>query len=133
MYLIATGAFTANYTLLSYLTYISIRALDNYQAPFSQIWKKKQTSTKRCIIVSYFNTTNKFDMRHCKNICLNRPYHFKFFKGCLPQILLGSFLNTLSYIYDAKGSKKSRNPFFFFFFSKFLRNSVDSLGTNILW
>ena len=25
-------------------------------------------------------------------------YQFKFFKGCLPQILLGSFLNTLSQI-----------------------------------
>ena len=24
--------------------------------------------------------------------CLGRPYHFKFFKGCLPQILLGPFL-----------------------------------------
>ena len=28
----------------------------------------------------------------------SRPYHFKFFKGCLPQILLGSFLNTLSHM-----------------------------------
>ena len=28
---------------------------------------------------------------------LGIPYHFKFFKGCLPQIFLGSFLNTLSY------------------------------------
>ena len=28
-------------------------------------------------------------------VCLNRPYPFKFFKSCLPQILLGSFLNTL--------------------------------------
>ena len=27
--------------------------------------------------------------------CLSRPYPFKFFKGCLPQILLGPFLNTL--------------------------------------
>ena len=26
------------------------------------------------------------------------PYHFKFFKGCLPQILLGPFLNTLTQI-----------------------------------
>ena len=25
----------------------------------------------------------------------SRPYHVKFFKGCLPQILLGPFLNTL--------------------------------------
>ena len=25
-------------------------------------------------------------------ICLGRPYKFKFFKGCLPQILLGPFL-----------------------------------------
>ena len=29
---------------------------------------------------------------------LGRPYHFKFFKGCLPQILLGLFLNTLTHI-----------------------------------
>ena len=27
-------------------------------------------------------------------LCLGRPYHFKFFKGSLPQILLGPFLNT---------------------------------------
>ena len=29
---------------------------------------------------------------------LGRPYPFKFFKDCLPQILLGPFLNTLSHI-----------------------------------
>ena len=29
-------------------------------------------------------------------VCLGRRYHFKFFKGFLPQILLGPFLNTLS-------------------------------------
>ena len=29
-------------------------------------------------------------------VCLRRPYHIKFFKGCLPQISLGPFLNTLS-------------------------------------
>ena len=28
-------------------------------------------------------------------VCLSRLYPFKFFKSCLPQILLGSFLNTL--------------------------------------
>ena len=27
---------------------------------------------------------------------LSRPYHFKYFKGCPPQILLGPCLNTLS-------------------------------------
>ena len=31
--------------------------------------------------------------------CLSRPYHFKFFKGCLPQILLGPFLNTLTHLF----------------------------------
>ena len=30
-------------------------------------------------------------------VFLCRPYHFKFFKGCLSQILLGPFLNTLSH------------------------------------
>ena len=33
-------------------------------------------------------------------ICLSRPYLFKSFKGCLPQILLGPFLNTLPHLYD---------------------------------
>ena len=31
-------------------------------------------------------------------ICLSRPYHFKFFKDCLRQILLGPFLNISSHI-----------------------------------
>ena len=29
---------------------------------------------------------------------LSRPYHFKFFKGCLPQILLGPFLNSWTHL-----------------------------------
>ena len=33
-----------------------------------------------------------------KTYCLNRPYHLKLFKGCLPQILPGLFLNTLSHM-----------------------------------
>ena len=32
-------------------------------------------------------------------VCLSRPYSFKFFKDCLPQISLGPFLNTLCIIY----------------------------------
>ena len=31
-------------------------------------------------------------------VCLGGPYHFKFFKGCLPQILLGPFLNALTQV-----------------------------------
>ena len=31
-------------------------------------------------------------------VSLGRPYHFEFFKSCLPQILLGSFLNTLTHL-----------------------------------
>ena len=31
-------------------------------------------------------------------VCLSRPYHFKFFKDCLSQVLLGTFLNTLAHI-----------------------------------
>ena len=32
-------------------------------------------------------------------VYLSRPYIFNFFKGCLPQILLGPFLNFLSHLY----------------------------------
>ena len=31
-------------------------------------------------------------------VCLSRLSHFKFFKGCLPQMFLGLFLNTLTHI-----------------------------------
>ena len=31
-------------------------------------------------------------------VCLARPYPFKFFKSCLPQILLGPFLNTFTHM-----------------------------------
>ena len=31
-------------------------------------------------------------------LCLSRPYTFKFFKGCLSQILLRPLLNTLSHL-----------------------------------
>ena len=32
-------------------------------------------------------------------VCLSRPYSFKFFKDCLPQVSLGPFLNTRCIIY----------------------------------
>ena len=38
---------------------------------------------------------------------LSRPYHLKFFKGCLPHILLGSLLNTSSYNVLTHFSEKS--------------------------
>ena len=31
-------------------------------------------------------------------VCLSRQYPLKFFKGCLPQFLIGPLLNTLSHI-----------------------------------
>ena len=31
--------------------------------------------------------------------CLSRLYYFKFFNGSLPQILVGSFLNTLTHLF----------------------------------
>ena len=33
---------------------------------------------------------------------LGRPYPFKYFKGCLPLILLGPLLNTSSHLYNLK-------------------------------
>ena len=45
-------------------------------------------------------TFNKFTMKP-SIICLSRPYHFKFFKGCLPQNLLGPFLDNLIHLLNA--------------------------------
>ena len=35
-------------------------------------------------------------------ICLSRLYHIKSFKGCLPQISIVPFLNTLSHVHSVK-------------------------------
>ena len=40
----------------------------------------------------------KQPLKNLNMVCLCRPYHFKFFKSCLPQILLDPFLNILSRI-----------------------------------
>ena len=42
---------------------------------------------------------NKCLKEMCKSNKQSRPYPLKFFKGCLPQILLGPFLNTLSQMF----------------------------------
>ena len=65
-----------------------------------------QFSTVKCLPekTSFFGTRNDFVLqfliqkRHWTLAAIGRPYPFKFFKGCLPQILLGPFLNTLSHI-----------------------------------
>ena len=30
--------------------------------------------------------------------CLGRPYHFNFFKACVPQVLFGPFVNTMTHL-----------------------------------
>ena len=35
---------------------------------------------------------SRFTEDSLQKICLSRPYHLKFFKGCLPQTSLGPFL-----------------------------------------
>ena len=37
-------------------------------------------------------------------VCLGRPYHFKFSRGYLPQILLRQFLNTLIQLQISKST-----------------------------
>ena len=41
-------------------------------------------------------------------ICLSRPYPLKFFKDCLPQFLLGPFLNNLIQIWTLKPKEKTK-------------------------
>ena len=59
----------------------------------------------------------------------SRPYHMKFFKGCLPQILLGPFLNTLTHI--EQGPVKI--IIFFFHFIFFFLNFFFKNWSNLLY
>ena len=50
-------------------------------------------------VLSRMDQVKSFGRQPLKRpLCLGRPYHFKIFKDCLPQILLGPFLNTLTHI-----------------------------------
>ena len=73
------------------------------------IFTSKRVLLKGTFIVSL---TSSFKIKYWKmdqvkfledslwKICRRgRPYPFKFFKGCLPQILLGLFFNTLSHFF----------------------------------
>ena len=67
---------------------------------------------KNCMSQFFWKGSQKIQLSHWSNwgkvfkngatkICgrqLLSPYHLKFFKGCLPQVLLGPFLNALSHI-----------------------------------
>ena len=47
----------------------------------------------------FFNCRNGTESRKTSHItCLARPYHFKFFKGCLPQILLRHSLSHIMFM-----------------------------------
>ena len=61
-------------------------------------------------------------------VYLSRPYHFKFFKGCLPQILPGPFLNTLTQM----GLVKNANHFTVYF-NEFLNHKSTGYRYTFLW
>ena len=56
-------------------------------------------------------------------VCLSRPYPFKFFKGCLPQILRSPLLNTFSH-FSLISNLFSRMEFYFFVFDEKLLDRV---------
>ena len=76
-----------------------------------------------------FSISNVKEFNHQCSVCLSRPYHFEFFKGCFPRISLGPFLNTLSNILH-KGSlfRKSLG----FFNRKSFKFKKDSILINII-
>ena len=61
--------------------------LQQQMSPGIQEWTKKNL---------WKPSFKKFEGVWSTFVCLSRPYHFKFFKGCPPQILLGPLLNTLN-------------------------------------
>ena len=79
-------------------------------------------------------------------VCLGRPYHFKFSKGCLPQISFGTFFNTLTWpldLFKPKPQKQSipyaRNFqwyldgfFSFFFLGMFINLCLQPQSGNLV-
>ena len=64
-----------------------------------------------------------------EGISYDRSYHFKFFKGCLPQISLGPFLNTLSHLYTSNNANNSNNTLSHLYISNDTKFVVKSSGS----
>ena len=58
-------------------------------------------------------------------VCLNRQYHFKSFAGCLPNILIGPFLNILSQIQRKVRSNLQQSPISMYQRRKIETNKID--------
>ena len=58
---------------------------------FKHVWRKYSST--------YGSRYSRMDQVKFVEDSLSRPCPFRFFKGCLPQILLGPFLNTLSHMF----------------------------------
>ena len=52
-------------------------------------------------ISTCFKTPLFYQVVFCDKVFKNRPYRFQFFKGCLPQILVGPFLNILTLFFQS--------------------------------
>ena len=67
---------------------------------------QKFINIQKYLVIALVNDINLYmwqsiqdQVKFVEDIYLSRPYSFKFFKVCLPQILLGLFLNTSSHIF----------------------------------
>ena len=60
-------------------------------SPYTPTQTEKKTLHLSSVVIANIYEEMGSDM-----VCLSRQYHFNFFKSCLPQILLGPYLNTLT-------------------------------------
>ena len=87
-----------NKFIMSWTAHLNILVHDMINLLYYEYWTDKQ---------KYFYI---YDM-----VCLGRPYHFKFFKSCPPQILLGPFLNTLTHFCWVTDSSHNRQRWHYSF------------------
>ena len=83
---------TSNSLLLSYLL---LKFSENFQKGGFQIihiYYNKYMFYHLCVFIVTKKIKVVFSIKVL--VTLGRPHHFKFFKGSLPQILLGQFLHT---------------------------------------
>ena len=81
-----TRIFREQFNLLSYRN-VSIQ-LNIYWIIWDKVFKNRQSKICGRQLLKIWRNM----------VCLSRPYPFKLFKGCFPQILLGPLFHTLSHV-----------------------------------
>ena len=98
LYLKIYSLLVVKFWIILYFPNTQIFFLKIYSLPTQDLGLYKKIIQYRYFVMNFAKIFRTLFLQNIFEwLFLQIPYHFKLFKGCLPQVLLGPFLNTLTH------------------------------------